>query len=368
MRRRHFLSAVALSAVAGALPWRAHAGQRLRATFINPGRHDEDFWSGVTRAAQVAAAELGIDLTVVYGERNRLQTVEVGRQAIAAAPRGSYLLVGNEQETGPDLMAAAMERGLKALMVFNPLIGADAAGFGRPRTRHPNFIGQLIPDNVDAGAKIARAVIDAARARQPDGKVSLLALGGLPATPAAADREIGLRDLVTRERGVELLQLVPTDWTEADAYARTTGLLQRYPNVNAIWCANDPIAAGVMRALAEAGRSPGKDVAVAGLNWNIDAIRAVAQGRMAATVGGHVLCAAFGLVLVADHARGADFAALGTELSMPFAMIGPPAAKRWLAHFGDGQPDWRVVGFRAISRAHNPSLKTYDFSPAAVLG
>jgi ABC-type sugar transport system substrate-binding protein len=164
-----------------------------------------------------------------------------------------------------------------------------------------------------------------------------------------------------------LLQYVPTDWTEADGYVRCAGLLQRYPNVNAVWCANDPIAAGAMRALAEAGRTPGKDVWVAGLNWHVDAIRAVVAGRMAATVGGHVLGAAYALVMIADHARGVDFAPLGTQLVYPFAVIDQPAAKRWQARFGDGQPNWRAVNFRKLSRALDPSLKTYDFSPGGLL-
>ncbi|HLO77875.1 MAG TPA: ABC transporter substrate-binding protein [Magnetospirillum sp.] len=368
MLRRHFLSTAALAAVAGAFPSDVRAQRHVQALFINPGRHDEAFWSDVSRAAAVAAEHLGIELGVVYGERNRITTLEVGRQAIGAAAPGSYVLIVNEQQTGAALVEAALQRGLKVLMVFNPLTGADAAAFGRPRVLYANFIGQLIPDNMDAGAKIARAVISAVRATRPGAKVSMLALGGLTATPAASDRERGLHDLIGKEAGVELLQVVPTDWTETDGYARCLGLLQRYPSVNAVWCANDPIAAGAMRALIEAGRVPGKDVAVAGLNWSAEGIRAVADGRMAATVGGHVLCAAFGLVLVADHAGGADFADLGVEMTLPFGVIDQGAARRWIARFGDAQPNWKAVNFRHLARSHDRSIKGYDFSSAALLG
>lgn len=367
MHRRAFLSASVAAALACSVPASLRAQARPAAIFINPGRHDEAFWSEVSRAASIAAESLGIDLTVIYGERNRTKTIEVGKQAIAAAAPGTYALIVNEQQTGPDLLEAAMKRGLKAMMVFNPLTGNDVANFGRPRAIHPNFIGQLIPDNVDAGAKIAQAVVAAARGGQAGNKVALLGLNGLSATPAAADREKGLRDFAAKDPNVSLLQVVPTDWTEVDGYNRLTALLQRYPTVNAIWCANDPIAAGAMRALTEAKLQPGKDVAVAGLNWSADGVRAVSEGRMAATVGGHVLCAAFALVLIADHARGVDFAPLGTEMALPFGIIDQPAAKNWLARFGDGQANWKALDFRRLARSYNSDVKTYDFSPPALL-
>jgi DNA-binding LacI/PurR family transcriptional regulator len=60
-------------------------------------------------------------------------------------------------------------------------------------------------------------------------------------------------------------EVVEGDWTAASGYAAGRRLVAD-PEVTAVFCANDEMAAGVLRALHEAGRAVPGDVSVVGFD------------------------------------------------------------------------------------------------------
>ena len=58
-------------------------------------------------------------------------------------------------------------------------------------------------------------------------------------------------------------------------------LLQRFPKIDAVLAANDPMAIGAIRALESANRLKG--VMVAGFNGDDDAVDAIKKGKMLVT-------------------------------------------------------------------------------------
>lgn len=101
----------------------------------------------------------------------------------------------------------------------------------------------------------------------------LLALGrrcvhhisGLPDSYPAATRLKAWRTVLT-ERGRPVPAPVTGDWSAASGYRAATELLRRDGDepVTAIFAANDQMAAGVLRAAADLGRSVPGDLSVAG--------------------------------------------------------------------------------------------------------
>ena len=57
-------------------------------------------------------------------------------------------------------------------------------------------------------------------------------------------------------------------------------LLQAHPDVKAVFCQNDEMALGASEAI----KASGKDIVVVGFDGNDDAISAVEEGSMSATV------------------------------------------------------------------------------------
>lgn len=91
-----------------------------------------------------------------------------------------------------------------------------------------------------------------------------------PAGAFAADqRERGWRDALSAA-GVPRGPLLHGDWSAASGYARGA-LLAVDLDVTAVFCANDQMALGLLRALADAGRRVPDDVSVIGFDDSADA-------------------------------------------------------------------------------------------------
>jgi ABC-type sugar transport system substrate-binding protein len=342
---------------------RAAEPKPMRVLFVNPGRSNEDFWVSVSSVMRSAATDLHIHLDIVYGERSILYTEKVGLELVAQARPGDYLLVGNEQHSAGPILEAGLERGLKCLVVFNSFVGDEIKRFGRPREKVPNFLGELLADNVGAGAAIARGLI--AAARRAGTAVRIVGINGNTETPAAVDRERGLRKVVADTDDVMLGQVLITNWTREEGQQRAAGLLDRYPETTVIWCANDPVALGAIDAAVQRGRHPGRDIFIGGLNWSAEAIDQIRAGTLELSAGGHFLLGGWALVLLRDYHEGLDFEEWGVTQSVPFGTLDRSNLDMWLRRFNGA--DWSAVKFRRFSRYFAGVSGPYDFSLPAVL-
>ncbi len=84
--------------------------------------------------------------------------------------------------------------------------------------------------------------------------------------PAAADRLTGWQEALA-EAGLDPAGLSEAgDFTMASGEAATAALLSRVPDLDGVFAASDPMAAGAMRALRAAGRTVPGDVGVVGFD------------------------------------------------------------------------------------------------------
>ena len=61
-------------------------------------------------------------------------------------------------------------------------------------------------------------------------------------------------------------------------------LLQAHPEATAIYAHNDEMALGAIAAIEAAGKVPGKDIIVVSIDGEKDALQAIVDGKMGATV------------------------------------------------------------------------------------
>ena len=337
----------------------------LKVTFIDPGKSDEAYWQMVCGIMKSAATQLGMDLEVIHAERDHLKQIQIAEDIAKRAQKPDYVICVNEKLVAPQTIAPLDKAGIKTMLILNDLYDEQKAKSGTPRTTYGNWIGTIIPDNIKAGRLIADE-LHAVAQKQFGAKDDMVAINGLLATPAAAERQEGLQAFLKANPGVNSEQIVNTDWTEAVGYEKAKGLLVRYPNLNTFWCGNDPVALGSIKALKEAGKQPGKDILVAGLNWSPDAINLVKSGEMVATIGGHFMVGAWAIVLIYDYANNKDFASISKEMRIPgFSAINKSNVAAYQKKLGDQK--WSVIDFTAFSRAKNPGLSAYDFGLDKVL-
>lgn len=110
---------------------------------------------------------------------------------------------------------------------------------------------------------------------------TVLVLEGLPGNPVGAARGEGFR-LRAGEIAPDLeLITLNGDWDRGRSADIANDVLQRNPDLLAVFAANDTMALGAVEALLAQGRS---DIIVVGVDGSSDAIQSIRSGRLTATV------------------------------------------------------------------------------------
>lgn len=340
-------------------------------TFINPGKSNEAYWVAVTQVMQQAARSLGMQLEVIYAERNRLLPVELAKE-IAQRPartKPQYLIITNDYSTAPELLRALQGAGIPVFMAFSGVKGELRALTGRPRERFPFWLGSLEPRGEDVGYLTAKALIDKARSmpqlRGGDGKFHFLAVAGDRSTTVSVARNAGMRRAVEEAKDVVFTQEVYAEWRRDRAQEQAKALYQRYPDVRLVWSGSDQMAFGAMEAWRQQGGKPGVDALFSGVNTSQEALDARRRGELTALAGGHFMAGAWSLVMLYDYDKGIDFALEGPEREYPmFMLLDERNIPAFESRFVQLQSR---VDFKIFSKFHAPQTKKYDFDIARLL-
>jgi ABC-type sugar transport system substrate-binding protein len=109
----------------------------------------------------------------------------------------------------------------------------------------------------------------------------LIQLVGIPGTSAARDRGQGFEEVINGQDDVELVASQTANFLRDQGLNVTENILQANPNIKGIFAQNDEMALGAVRAL---GDRAGSEVKIVGFDGIEDALNAIQDGRMNATV------------------------------------------------------------------------------------
>ncbi|NIY76247.1 substrate-binding domain-containing protein [Thalassospira sp. HF15] len=333
-----------------------------RIAFINPGYGDRGFWKDVRDTMQAAADQFGYELIVFDSDRDSKKMIESAQNVFALDPAPDYIIAVNEHQQGTRIVLEAEERGIPVAMLLNDLTDQQKKAHGYPGKDFENWILSLTPDNERAGYDIAKSLIDGARLEsehQQPAPLCLISIAGDRKTPASLQRLQGLDHALSRFPLLKEQRRLVANWSYDEAYRQTENWLNRGGCVDAIWAANDDIALGAIAALEKAGRKPGKDVFVGGLNWSPDGLQKVAEGKMTMTHGGHFFAGAWVMVLLHDYIEGVEFLSNHPEISFRMEAITRDNIS-YFADVLDGR-DWTHLNFGDFSIANSPSGTDYSF-------
>lgn len=234
-------------------------------TLTNP------FFVEMERGARVAAGELGVDLVVKTAaqETSIVQQIELVQELIHQGVDAIVIAPGDSLELIPALKRAR-DQGVVIVNLDNRLDpdfsrqhGLEGVPFISVDNRHGAFLA-------------ANALADALAV---PGKVAILE--GIPGAANAEDRLAGARAALSGHAQVTGIVSATAHWKIDEAYAVTRQLLRDNPDIVGIVAANDMMALGALRHLADAGRS---DIPVAGFDALDEALAIMGQGRLVATV------------------------------------------------------------------------------------
>lgn len=136
-------------------------------------------------------------------------------------------------------------------------------------------VGHIASDNVAGGKMAAEYIID-----KLEGKGKVVQLQGIPGASAARDRGKGFEEGI-KDSDIELIASQPADFDRQKGMSVMENILQAQPEIDSVFCQNDEMALGALQAIEAAGR---EGIMVVGFDATDDAVKAVEEGKLAATI------------------------------------------------------------------------------------
>jgi ribose transport system substrate-binding protein len=225
--------------------------------------------------------------------------VSKGVDAICIAPADSKGIV--------PALKAAQEKGILVINIDNQVDKAASKEQGLS-------LGGYVGADNQTGGRLAGAAMLATLGRQADVAI----IEGIRGTDNAEARKNGFTSAVTGK--LTIVAAEPANWNRDQAYQKTLNLLAKYPHLAGIFCANDVMATGALKAIAEAGKK-GK-VVVVGYDNIPDVKGALASGDLAATIEQHPdLMGKYGLKMAVGLLDGNPDIPKGGQFLVPLDTI-----------------------------------------------
>lgn len=164
-------------------------------------------------------------------------------------------------------------------------------------------------DNKKVGAKGAGYIVEQLGAE--GGEVAIIE--GKAGNASGEDRKQGAAEAFGANAAIKLVASQPADWDRIKALDVTTNLIQRYPNLKAIYSANDTMALGALQAV----ENTGKKIIVVGTDGAPEAVQSVRDGKVAATVAQDpAQIGATSLKILIDAMKNKTQSAQGADIQM----------------------------------------------------
>ncbi|MGL5356888.1 MAG: ribose ABC transporter substrate-binding protein RbsB [Cetobacterium sp.] len=222
---------------------------------------DNPFFVTLKEGAVLKAKELGHEIIVLDSQNDPSKELSNVEDLIV---NGIDVLLVNPTDSD------AIISSIKAANRFKvPVITLDRSSNGGKVVSH------IASDNAAGGVLAGQFLL-----KKLEGKSnSIVELEGIPGTTAARDRGNGFNSAVNGKLNTVAKQAADFDRTKGLNVMEN--ILQGQPNIDAIFAHNDEMALGALKAVEAAGK---KNILIVGFDATEDAVRAVKDGKLAATV------------------------------------------------------------------------------------
>jgi ribose transport system substrate-binding protein len=219
------------------------------------------FFVTLRDGAQSAADEAGAELIVSDAQNDTAQQQDDIQNFVTQ--QVNVILVN---PVDSDAVVPAIEAANQANI---PVIALDRGASGG------EIASTIASDNVQGGNLAGEELIRLV------GSGSVAQLEGTPGADPARDRGQGFQDAIDAQSAVEVVASQSANFDRAEGLNVAENILQANPDIAGIFAQNDEMALGAVQAL---GGSAGDDVKVVGFDAIEDALSAIQDGTMNATV------------------------------------------------------------------------------------
>ena len=218
------------------------------------------FFVTLKEGAVQKANELGYELIVLDSQND--PSKELGNVEDLLVKGVDVLLIN---PTDSDAVVSSVRAANRSKI---PVVTLDRAANGGKVVSH------VASDNVLGGEVAGNYIVE-----KLGGKGKVVELEGIPGTTAARDRGEGFNKAIAGKLDVVAKQAADFDRTKGLTVMEN--ILQAQPEINAVFAHNDEMALGALKAIEASGR---KNIVVVGFDATDDAVAAVKDGKLSATV------------------------------------------------------------------------------------
>ena len=301
------------------------------------------FWDNYTSFIQDGAKQLGATVTLVSADNNETKQLNDVENLISQGVDG-LIVTPQSTSVAQGILRAATQRKI-------PVVVTDRyPGYEPGTNKNADYLGFIGPNDVQAGKGITEALA-------ADGAKNLLAVGGTPGSSVAEGRKQGLDEGVAAA-GATIVQYQAAGETQELGQKTAENLLQANPKGKAdgIWCYNDALCMGAIKAVKDSGRA--SEFKLGGLDLSADAVKAIQDGTYDVSFGGHWLQGGFGLVMLYDSLNGKQPKQPVTKLNL--LKVDKTNVAKFVDQYVTNPPTY---DFKQLSQVTNPAATgTFDIT------
>ena len=218
------------------------------------------FFVDLKDGAQAKADELGAKLIVLDSQDD--SAIEMSNVEDLITQKVDLILINpTDSDAVGNAVAAANKAGI-------PVVTLDRSA------NSGDVVAHIASDNVAGGKMAGEFIIE-----KLGGKGKVVELEGVPGTSAARDRGQGFNDAI-KGSSIEVVARQTANFDRAQGLSVMENILQAQPEIDAVFAHNDEMALGALEAIKASGR----DIMIVVFDATDDAVKAVNEGFMAATV------------------------------------------------------------------------------------
>ncbi|MGI4954606.1 MAG: ABC transporter substrate-binding protein [Janthinobacterium lividum] len=224
-----------------------------------------------TESMRAEAARLGHQLVYTDAAASAAKQVADVNSMIAQGVDLIFLAPREEKPLVPAVMAAK-RAGIPVILLDRKVDETQA----KPGRDYVTFIGSdFVAEGRRAGEALAKAT---------GGKALIIQIEGTTGSSPANDRRKGFEEGIKASPGMRIIASQSGDFVRDKGRQVAETLLQAHSDATAVYAHNDEMAIGALAALEAAGKKAGQDVMVVSVDGTRDALQAIIDGKMLATV------------------------------------------------------------------------------------
>jgi ribose transport system substrate-binding protein len=250
------------------------------------------FFVGLKAGVERGAKDQGFELVQTNANGDAQQQVN---DAINLLSQGVTALVLNPIDSKAIIPAVE-----KANSMNIPVFTLDRGSDGGKVT---SFVAS---DNVALGQTGAKWIAEQLKKRYGEEKGNVVDLIGLVGTTAATDREKGFSEEIAKYPNIKVVARQEGAFDQEKSLNAMTSILQKFPQIDAVFGANDDNTVGAEKAIDNAGRykplGDKEHILVIGADGTAQALSAIRAGKQDATISQNpIQMAAKSLQFIADY-------------------------------------------------------------------